>query len=620
MGGVMAEGNDGLEMTARDTGTIGKYRELKHDVLGCIDEMAGLEAVAAHRHACVELREKIRTDAFNLVVVGQFKRGKTCLINALLGADILPVAVVPLTSIVTVLTFGESLGIRIIYNDGTVAEAEPERLAEFVTETGNPKNVKDVREVLITYPSDYLKDGVRLIDTPGVGSVYLHNTDVAYQYLPKSDAALFLFSVEQPASKAELDFLRDVQSYSDKIFFLLNKIDYLSESEILESISFAVQVIREAMGSEIRIFPISAKLALQGKRNGDGELLEKSRLPGFTEVLERFLLQEKGKVLLSSVTGSLMRVLSQGRLEMELELKGLTTPVDELKQKIATFEQKKEDILSERRSFDLLLDGELNRLVKAGLEEDLAAFKDRLIVEMERRFDRVCEEKAESSPRDLDAALEVFVKEAIEKAFTGWRFKEDEKISGAFSAVCARFAKRIDDSVDVLLRFSSELFSVPFEAVSAESLWTAESGFYYKFRDDAVGLEMLDSSLTHLLPGLVTGRFQRLKDWLTRKARQRVCNRRKEQLRQLVDIQSGRVRYDFVERLHKSRTEFRRQMLERIDTTVESIGAAIGKGMDLRARGELEAEDRRDGLTSQILELDVIRDRLVRIREAAGAM
>ena len=65
-----------------------------------------------------------------------------------------------------------------------------------------------MQEVLITYPSPYLKDGVRLIDTPGVGSVYEHNTDVAYQYLPKSDAALFLLSVDQPVSKAELNFLK----------------------------------------------------------------------------------------------------------------------------------------------------------------------------------------------------------------------------------------------------------------------------------------------------------------------------------------------------------------------------------------------------------------------------
>ncbi len=201
--------------------------------------------------------------------MGQFKRGKTSLINALLGADILPVAVVPLTSIVTIITYGEALRIRVYFNDGRIQEIKPESLSEYVTERGNPKNIKDVKEVVITYPSPYLKDGVRLIDTPGVGSIYQHNTDVAYQYLPKSDAAIFLLSVDQPMSKAELDFLSDVREYSNKIFFLLNKADYLNEKDLQESMDFSKSVLKEAMGTEVRIFPVSARLALEGKISGD---------------------------------------------------------------------------------------------------------------------------------------------------------------------------------------------------------------------------------------------------------------------------------------------------------------------------------------------------------------
>ena len=90
-----------------------------------------------------------------------------------------------------------------------------------------PQNRKEVLEVVVFYPSPYLRDGDRLVDTPGVGSVYIHNTDVAYRYLPKSDAALFLLSTDQPAGKAEIEFLRDVRQYASRIFFLLNKTDYL---------------------------------------------------------------------------------------------------------------------------------------------------------------------------------------------------------------------------------------------------------------------------------------------------------------------------------------------------------------------------------------------------------
>ena len=266
---------------AVQTSATSKYAQLKTDLLQCMDEMLMVENIRGC--ACEDLKEKVRSNAFNLVVVGQFKRGKTSLINALLGAEILPVAVVPLTSIVTIMTWGEALRIKVYFNDGKVAEIKSESLVEYVTEKGNPKNMKDVHEVILTYPSPYLKDGVRLIDTPGVGSIYQHNTDVAYQYLPKSDAALFLLSVDQPMSKAELDFLKDVKEYSNKIFFVLNKADYLRENDLKESIEFSRNGLKEAMSSEVKLFPVSARLALEGTAAKSGEQIEKSMLPLFSK-------------------------------------------------------------------------------------------------------------------------------------------------------------------------------------------------------------------------------------------------------------------------------------------------------------------------------------------------
>ncbi|MDH5203958.1 MAG: dynamin family protein, partial [Nitrospirota bacterium] len=220
---------------------LDKYSYLKEELLKCVDSMSGVDNI----HGCPfeELKEKIQDNVFNLVVLGQFKRGKTSLINALLGTEILPTAVVPLTSIATILKYGEALRIKVYFNDGRMTEIRPESLSQYVTEKGNPKNEKNVQEVIITYPSPYLKDGVRLIDTPGVGSIYQHNTDVAYQYLPKSDAALFLLSVDQPVSQAELDFLKDVKEYSYRIFFLQNKADYVGSEDLSESISFSKKII-----------------------------------------------------------------------------------------------------------------------------------------------------------------------------------------------------------------------------------------------------------------------------------------------------------------------------------------------------------------------------------------
>jgi tRNA U34 5-carboxymethylaminomethyl modifying GTPase MnmE/TrmE len=347
---------------------LDKYSHLKDELLTCIDSVYAIDIPNC---PCEELREKIQNNVFNLVVLGQFKRGKTSLINALLGAEILPTAVVPLTSIATILKYGESMNIKVYFNDGSVIEIEPDGLLQYVTEKGNPKNEKNVQEVIVTYPSPYLRDGVRLIDTPGVGSIYQHNTDIAYQYLPKSDAALFLLSVDQPVSKAELDFLKDVREYSDKIFFLQNKADYVDSEDLKESISFSKKVIEECMDYEVKIFPLSAKLALDGKLNGKSELLGKSFLPEFENILNTFLMEEKGKILLLSVSNSILRVLSQALFELGLEMKSLTIPVEELKVKIEMFEKKKKEVMREKQDFDILLDGEVDRLVKKGLLEDL---------------------------------------------------------------------------------------------------------------------------------------------------------------------------------------------------------------------------------------------------------
>jgi len=223
---------------------LDKYSSLKEELSKFIDFMSAFENI--HSCPCEELKEKIQNNVFNLVVLGQFKRGKTSLINALLGAEILPTAVVPLTSIATILKYGETLRIRVYFNDGRMTEIRPESLSQYVTEKGNPKNEKNVQEVIISYFSPYLKDGVRLIDTPGVGSIYQHNTDVAYQYLPKSDAALFLLSVDQPIGQAELEFLKDVKEYSNRIFFLQNKADYVDSEDLNKSISFSKKLLRSA--------------------------------------------------------------------------------------------------------------------------------------------------------------------------------------------------------------------------------------------------------------------------------------------------------------------------------------------------------------------------------------
>jgi GTPase SAR1 family protein len=574
------------------------YERLKRLVIRCIDEMLSVEGLRGC--PCEELREKIETNTFNLVVVGQFKRGKTSLINALLGADILPVAVVPLTSIVTIIEYGRELMINVNFNDGRVVGIKAESLPGYVTERGNPRNEKDVSEVVITYPSPYLRGGVQIIDTPGVGSVYEHNTDVAYQYLPKSDAALFLLSVDQPLSRAELDFLRDVREYSSRIFFLLNKADYFCENDLQEAMAFSKDVLREIMGSEVRIFPVSAKLALEGKLSGADDLLEKSLLPRFSEVLDEFLMEEKGKILIISVTDNLLRFISRARFEIDLEMKSIEAPLEELKGKIKIFEEKKEKILTEKYDFDLLLDGEIKKIMKNVLDEDLNAYGKELRLKAEASLEEYRRASAGLSLKELRRHLEEHVVSEVRRSVGAWRGLEDDKLARTFEGSCRRFIIKIDEIVDSLLKFSSELFAVPYDAVKADAIWSTKSRFYYKFTEQPVGLEIIASSLTLSLPKFIGEKI--------------ILRKMREYLHRVITMQLCRIGSDFEERLDKSKLDFRWEMLRRIEATIEGISGAIEKGMSQRAGSDREATEKKKKVADIIARLAEIRETLMDIR------
>lgn len=582
---------------------LNKYSYLKEELLRCIDSMFAIENIPSC--PCEELKEKIQNNVFNLVVLGQFKRGKTSLINALLGAEILPVAVVPLTSIATILKYGEALRIKVYFNDGRMTEIKSESLPQYVTEKGNPKNEKDVQEVVITYPSSYLKDGVRLIDTPGVGSIYQHNTDIAYQYLPKSDAALFLLSVDQPVGQAELDFLKDVKEYSHRIFFLQNKADYVGPEDLEESIAFSKKIIEECMGCGVKMFPLSAKLALDGKLSGSKDLLEKSFLPEFEKTLNIFLMEEKGKVLLISVSNTLLRVLSQAMFELGLEMRSLTTPLDELKVKIEMFEKKKKEVMREKQDFDILLDGEVNRLVKKGLDEDLEEFKKEATFILSVGLESFYKENQSLPSKELNSALEKYIINEVRNVYNNWWAKEDGKLASAFENICSRFIAKINETVDSLFKFSSELFAIPFEAFKTEELWTVKPSFYYKFKEEPVMLEVLTTSFTLSLPKFIGDKI--------------ILKKMKEYMLEMIDMQGGRVRFDFVERLDKSKLDFRWEMYKRIQATIEGISTAIEKGMSQKSKGEKAVEERKAVLLETEHRMNQIKENLIKIRQQVSS-
>jgi len=555
------------------------YAKKKNELLKLISEIQTLQI--NHKMPLDQFKEKLEHNIFNIVVMGQFKRGKTSLINTLIGDDLLPVAVVPLTSIATIITYGEDTKISVCFNDGRCETIEINQLADYVTEKGNPKNIKDVAEVYITYPSKYLKDGVRLIDTPGVGSVYQHNTDVAYHYLPKSDAVFFLVSVDQPMSQNELDFLKDVKEYSSKIFFILNKKDYLNDKELLESVEFIKNVLSEIYQSP-KIYPISAKMALLAKKENNPDMLKKSGIEDFLAELNRFLMEEKGNVLLEAVTKHILKALMQTEFEIDLEIKSMKMPLGELEEKLKLFEEKKTEILQKKSDFEILLEGEIKNLIKNVLEEDINNHKKQLTTALQKELEKKYLENKKLPLNELYKTLEDAVISEIKLAFDKWMPKEDEKLSKMFEKICNRFSIDVDNIIEELVTFASELFGENREFIKTEAVWEMKSDFYYRFKRESLMIDALSTTFTMMLPKFIGDKV--------------LLNKLKNYLVTAVDMQSGNIRYDFAERLNKSKVRFKWEMFDKISSAVEGIENAIKKGIDKKDKSELEIKAREEVL------------------------
>ena len=569
----------------------------------CLQEAATLPSIDAS--TCRWLEEKLSEEVFNLVAAGQFKRGKSTVINALLGEALLPAGVVPLTSVVTVIRSGRALGLRVELRNGKELAIESAQLGEYVTERGNPSNAKGIERVIIEHPSPWLANGLRLVDTPGIGSVYEHNTDETRKYLPQADAVLFVASVDQPVAQAELDFLRDIRAYAGKVFCLLNKIDYLSTEELRESLAFSSRAIHEALGSAVSVFPISARRALEAKRREDVELLERSGFATFEKALRRFMEAEKTDAWLSSIARSLERLLAQTRFTLDLESKLLTEPLDRIESNLAAFRAEKENAERARNDYQVLLGSDARLLLKEGIEPKLEAFKDELKRRTGTQIERAFQELKPSTSRKLQEGLEERMITSIRAAYDDWLASEDIELSRAFQRLCARFWTSLQESVDELMRRSSELFNIAFDRTKTESQWTTESGFYYKFWYEPTSLRILSSSAMLALPRWLAGPL--------------ILKRTRVTADELIEVQAGRIRHDLEERLKKSVHDAQRQMLSQIEATIAGIEAAIDRALGTRQRSAERVRARSEELSALRARIDSLLGRLARIGDPSRA-
>ena len=264
--------------------------------------LAADEACKGHASQVKHLIEKLENRQMSVSIIGQFKRGKSSLSNAILEDKIMPVGIVPITSAVTKVMHGPKAA-EVRFMNGVIQEIEFEELSAFISEQENANNERGVEEVVLHCEAPFLKDGLVFVDTPGVGSFHQNNTETAYLYMKESDAVIFLLSVDSPINQIEIDFLQGTKEFAGKFYFAVNKVDAVGEDDLKAYMDYCEKILRHLMETkEVKLFPVSAKF-------GQGiDALKETVLADSKRHAEEILEESTEKKLKDAISGALRQL------------------------------------------------------------------------------------------------------------------------------------------------------------------------------------------------------------------------------------------------------------------------------------------------------------------------
>lgn len=208
----------------------------------------------------LEICQNTRRDStLSIAVLGRFKAGKSSFLNDLIGRDILPVGVVPVTSVVTEVAYGPTDGAIVRFDDHRTLEVGLQDVRQYVSESENPLNRKRVASVSarVSTLSDWTE--LRFIDTPGLESAFAHNSEASLGWVPNVDVALVAIGVDPPLSEHDIELIRNLFRYTPRIAILLTKADIVEPYQLREVLEYVGVQLKARFDQAIPIYPYSTR-------------------------------------------------------------------------------------------------------------------------------------------------------------------------------------------------------------------------------------------------------------------------------------------------------------------------------------------------------------------------
>ncbi len=498
--------------------------------LGGLAQVLGAEPVAEE---ALELAARVSEGRFYVACIGQFKRGKSTLLNALVGYEVVPTGFVPVTAVPTVIRFGDELHTRVRIRNGSWRDVVMTDLKEYVTEELNPENKKGVDGAEVFVPSPLLSSGMCFVDTPGLGSVFTGNTATTQAFIPHIDAVLVVVGADPPIAGEELALVEAIGKQVPDLILVINKTDRTSDAERAAAAKFTREVLEKRLHRPMgEVFEVSAVERSENR----GPLRDWERL--LTSL--HSLVEDSGRNLVRAACERGLQRLSEQLLAIISEDRdALQRPIEESERRIELMKETINEAERSMRELDYLFMAELHRISDLFGERHRRFFRSAW-TESETEFGKELSSVPLGFGPRYRRRLMHLAQEISRRKVVPWLKSEQEEGERQYRAVALRFVEMGNNFLNKLAGAGlSELTRLP-HALDPEKGFRVRSRFIF---EDFIGTAQPPSPLRWLadifLP--LVG------------ARKLITNDAREFLQHLLEVNSSRVQNDVLNRIQESR-------------------------------------------------------------------
>ena len=405
-----------------------------------------------------ELKSDILKCFYIVAVIGEFNRGKSTFINALLGKSILPTDILPETATVTAIVFNDEPKLSIMTNSGEYdGEASIEFLKKFSAQILDEKSLSQIKYIKIGYPVELLRERVVLVDTPGVADLNEQNAAVTYNFIPKADTVIFILDANSPLKKSERDFINNhlISRGITDILFLLNKydnIDIEEEPDLIDNVKRRLEKAFVTNGhntlKNIECLPVSSRNAILGIEANDNKLIESSGINEVKAKLMELLSKSRMKELKDrSYKNRLNRILQSISIQLRnlhaiklADSESLHTIIDDLTNMLA--QKSRDGVRIEKYAEDTKV------AISFMSEKSVDFFHSEL-------KEKICDSIENYNQDDFKEFIEKTVSKSIKKNFESWISNYSPAIERLLTTFEQEIARGISRSFNQNIRLAS---------------------------------------------------------------------------------------------------------------------------------------------------------------------